>query len=90
MYTIEQEVANSIAKTVPMIYPQMKALFSMTEEEADKWELELTDEITKMADDDVARAVVALLPLYLGNWALTIFIRKTKNQSLRNIMPEIL
>lgn len=62
----------------------------MTEEDADKWEIKLRDEITKKSDKGVARAVVAFLTLYLENGAITRYIRKTKNQGLRNMMPEIL
>lgn len=90
MYLIEQETANQIAQSVAMKYPQMKALFQMTEEQADKWEMELRMEITSQTDEVVARVVAVYLPLYLENQAITNFINKTRNRALRTMMPEIL
>jgi len=90
MYIIDQETANEIARTVKMKYPEMKRIFEMTEEDADQWEMKFRAEIEEKADYEVARAVSTYLPLYLENWAITLYIRKKKNQGLRNMMPEIL
>lgn len=90
MYTIDQEVANRIAQTHTMKYKEMEKLFFMKEEEADEYEMNLRNEVQRQSDDTVARAVVAVLPLYLENHAITKYINKTGKRMLRNMMPEIL
>ena len=90
MYTIDQEIANKIARTTPMKYREMEELFRMDEEAADQYEMELRKEVESQADGQVARAVVAYLPLYLESQAITSYINRTGNQMLRRMMPEIL
>jgi hypothetical protein len=90
MYLIDQEIANQIARTTPMKYPEMKKLFLMKEAAADRWEMNLRNKIEKQEGEEVARVVAVYLPLYLENQAITRFLRRTKAQSLRMMMPEIL
>jgi len=90
MFTIYQDIANDIAKTVPMKYRQMKILFLMTEDQSDQYEVYQINQITADHGVRVARAVVAFSPLFLENEAITNYINKTEQQNLRNLMPEIL
>lgn len=91
MYLIDQRIVNSIARSVPMKYPQMYNLFKMTEEEADKAEDNLISYLEeKKVESEAARAITAFLPLYLENQAITNYLNKTNRQNLRSILPEIL
>jgi len=90
MYLIDQEIANEIAKRVPMKYPEIKRAFLMEEEEADQWEMAIRNEVEAQSDRTVARVIGVYLVLLLENQAITKYIRMTKNQSLRTMMPEIL
>ena len=90
MYTIDQDIANQIAKKQTMKYIEMEKLFKMDEEEADKYEMDLRKAVEIQSDDTIARAVVAFLPLFLESRAITNYINQTKTMGLRAMMPEIL
>ena len=90
MYTIDQDIANQIAQTQTMKYIEMEKLFKMDEEEADKYEMDLRKAVEIQSDNTIARAVVAFLPLFLENQAITKYINQTGDRMLRNVMPEIL
>lgn len=91
MYIIDQDIANEIAKSQTMKYREMLEMFRAIEDQAVEMESLLRREIFKLTNDDqVARAVVAYLPLLLEHKAITNYIDQTKNSQLRMMMPEIL
>lgn len=78
------------ASSQKMIYPLMQRMFQATEEEEVQMELKLLESIEEETGDaKVAMSVMAYLPIYLENRAITNYIRQTRNQHLRAMMPEI-
>ena len=90
MYTIDQSVANQIAKTQKLSHTKMWLLFKATELEAEAMETAERKRISEIAGDPVARAWIAYAPLFLENAALTKFIREFPSLGLRAMIPEIL
>ena len=90
MYTIDQEIANVMVQMLKPKHKAMLTLFSATEQQSLQMEANLRNLIEEQTDPEVARAVVAYLPLFLEHEMITKYITRTKNKSLRQMMPEIL
>ena len=90
MYTIDQELANQMVQMLTPKHKAMLTLFSATEKQSSQLEANFRKVLEEKTDPQVARAVVAYLPLLLENEMITKFINRTRNRSLRAMMPEIL
>src|SRR5690606_24477851 len=73
-------------------YPEMVRLFSAkTDEEADRMELESRRKVAaRTGMEQVGRAVSIFAPLLLEHEAITWYINRTQDYSLRKVAPEIL
>lgn len=84
-------ILNRIAKTTRMKNPTMKRLFQMSQEDLNA-ALDAQAEVLAAAGHDplVVSAYQALEPLLLENEAISLFISKTGDSTLRAALPEVL
>lgn len=68
----------------------MKILFESSEEEAEKIEDLIWEDIGQKYSRNVARAILIAMPLLLEQKAITRFINKFKRFELRMVLPEVL
>jgi hypothetical protein len=91
MYLIDQEIAREIAETQELLYPEMRELFKATEAKAERLEDKMRQELeTSGETSQVARSLVAFLPLLLENRAITRYISQLRAYHLRGALPELL
>jgi len=89
MYQIDQEIANRIAESYPMRSNLMWDLFQASEEEADKWEALIRQNVEKeMNSKEAARGFLVVGALYLERQAIGMFRRA--HPTMAQALPEIL
>ena len=92
MYLIDQEVAREITKEGSIKPLEIYNLFMAdNEEEAEMLEQRIRLKITKKTgNSQIGRAVAIYSPLLWANKAITSYIQRTGDQSLRIVAPEVL
>lgn len=92
MYLIDQEVAREIAQEGTIEPLEIYNIFlADTEEEAELLEQKIRLKITKKTgNSQIGRAVAIYSPLLWANKAITSYIQRTGDHSLRAVAPEVL
>lgn len=92
MYLIDQEIARVIAKEGSIKPLEIDNLFMAdSEEEAEILEQKIRLKITKKTgNSQIGRAVAIYSPLLWANKAITSYIQRTSDHSLRAVAPEVL
>lgn len=91
MYQIPAALWNEIAATEELSNPSFRRLMAMPQAEMDKALDEQATALEKAGHSDaVINAYQAVAPLLAENQAISRFINKTGNSSLRDALPEIL
>ncbi len=92
MYLIEQDIANEIAKEGWIEPREVREIFlADSEDEAERLEQMIRDRLTiKTGNSQIGRAIAVYSPLLWANKAITAYINRSRNYSLRRIAPEVL
>ncbi|MBK9984485.1 MAG: hypothetical protein IPP15_19310 [Saprospiraceae bacterium] len=92
MYLIDQEVAREIAKEGSIKpFEIYKIFFADTEEEAEILEQNIRLKITReTGNSQIGRAMAVYSPLLWANKAISSYIQRSGDQSLRAVAPEVL
>ncbi len=92
MYLIDQETARKIAREGNIKPLEIQNLFwADNEEEAEILEQQIRDKFSKKTgSSQIGRAMAVYSPLLCANKAITSYIQRTGDQSLRAVVPEVL
>lgn len=91
MRQVAARVWNEIAASEQLAHPQMKQLFSLNQKQMDRWLDEQADRLSQAEHPDaVISAYQQMAPLLAESEAISQFINKTDNSSLRQALPEVL
>lgn len=91
MYLPPAQILNELAKTVKLKHKAIETLFKMGQDELDQFLNEQAKALERAGHDPkVVIAYQALEPLLLENEAISQFVEKMGDSSLRMTLPEIL